>query len=141
MKKQILILLAFLFISFASATVTQDNLIRYGIIEDNGVLTTTNNQITNSYALGFICSDAYCNTVAGTLWNGQPLSSGSSSQINLTFPTQLQDHGYGIYFYKEGYIPFEVNATWAGSINFEWNISFFVEIYSVSMILQLCWKC
>jgi len=115
MKKQILILLAFLFISFASATVTQDNLIRYGIIEDNGVLTTTNNQITNSYALGFICSDAYCNTVAGTLWNGQPLSSGSSSQINLTFPTQLQDHGYGIYFYKEGYIPFEVNATWAGS--------------------------
>src|SRR3989338_2449160 len=105
----------FFSLSIVGATVTQDNQIRYGVIEDNGVLTTTNNQITNSYALGFVCSDAYCNTVAGTLWNGQPLSSGSSSQISLTFPTQLPDYGYGIYFYKAGYIPFEVNATWAGS--------------------------
>ena len=79
-----LVLAFFISLSIVGATVTQDNQIRYGVIEDNGVLTTTNNQITNSYALGFVCSDPYCNTVTGTLWNGQPLSSGSNSKIVLT---------------------------------------------------------
>ena len=125
-----LVLAFFISLSIVGATVTQDNQIRYGVIEDNGVLTTTNNQITNSYALGFVCSDPYCNTVTGTLWNGQPLSSGSNSKIVLTYPTELQDYGYGIYFYKEGYIPFEVNATWAGSGSADQRTRYLTRKYS-----------
>ncbi len=98
----------------ASATVSQTNYIRYGIIEDNNALTTTSTAITDSNVLGVMCSSANCSSITGNLFD--QLRTGSLSQIQLTYPTVLQNSfGYGLYFYKDGYIPYEVTANWAGT--------------------------
>jgi hypothetical protein len=49
------------------------------------------------------------------LWNGDVQSSGDSDVLQLNFPTDLPASGYyAVFFYKEGYIPYEVKAWWHG---------------------------
>ncbi|MEI6849507.1 MAG: hypothetical protein WCK29_00560 [archaeon] len=106
----------FLLTSLVSADVNQVNNAHYAILENNNSLTVIST-INNFNVLGFVCSDANCNAVSGTLWNGNTLNSGSNTQISLTYPTTLQQSGYGIYYFKSGYIPYEVKSTWAGTGN------------------------
>ena len=117
MRKIILsfLILSLLLISLASATVTQTNVMKYGILQSGGTLTTTETGITEVNILGFVCSASDCSSTSGTLFSGNVLNTGSSSQISLQFPTQLQDQGYGLFFYKNGYIPYEVKSTFSGS--------------------------
>jgi hypothetical protein len=43
-------------------------------------------------------------------------NSGSSDVVQITYPTNLPSSGYyAVFFYKEGYIPYEVKAYWHGS--------------------------
>jgi len=72
--------------------------------------------INDVNVIGFVCGDEDCSQLTGTLWEGQVLTTGEDNSVQLTFPTELQSqHGYGIYFYKEDYIPWEVNATLWGT--------------------------
>lgn len=103
-------IISLLFVGLASASVTQNNIVRYGIIEANGSLTTTSTSITGSNVLGFVCSTDDCSSVSSQIFsNAIP-----SSSISLTYPTVLQGTGYGLFFYKNNYIPYEVKANWAG---------------------------
>ncbi len=117
MKNKILISFAgiVMFAIIVSALIAQENNLYYGTIDSNGTLITTTIPITNVSAIGFICTNINCSSVNGSLWNGQVLNSGNTSKISVTYPTELQGAGYGLFFYKEGYIPHEVFATWAGS--------------------------
>lgn len=113
----IITIFAIFLIGLVAAEVSQVNKINYGIIEDGGSLTTTAEPITDVNAIGFICQNADCSQIAGTLWNGNVLNSGSSSEITVVYPTVLQNAGYGVFYYKEGYIPYEVKSDRAGSGN------------------------
>src|ERR1041384_7808907 len=114
MKKLLLIIFALLFfnsIFLVSATVNQVNEIKYGIIENDGSLTTTNSSITDSNVIGFVCLTSDCSQVGDQMFNGSVLNTGADSFFNLIFPTQLQSQGYGLFFYKDNYFPYEVKAT------------------------------
>ena len=103
------------FVSFASATVTENNYIRYGIIENDGSMTMTSNPIDNSNFLSFVCSSPSCSSVAGALFTN-PTNIPSSS-IPITYPSILiNPNGYGLYFYKSGYIPFEAWQDYADPV-------------------------
>ncbi|MBS3072016.1 hypothetical protein J4408_03425 [Candidatus Pacearchaeota archaeon] len=118
MKKIIFILLTLVFLAgFATAVVNEPNLIKYGTINSNGDLTTTNTPITNVNIIGFVCANNDCSSTSGALFSGQTLNTGSSSSITLQYPTTLQDLGYGIFVYKDGYIPYEVKVTYNGNGN------------------------
>jgi len=108
-------IISLLAIAIVSAEVTQTNNIYYGTIADDGSLITTNTPITNFNVIGFICGNNDCSNVTGTLWNGAALNSGSNSQINLIYPTNLEQDGYGVFFYKDGYFPYEVKSNWSGT--------------------------
>jgi hypothetical protein len=97
--------------ALAQASVTQNNYFRYGIIEQDGSLTITSTDIQGVYTRGYVCSNFDCSTLGSLVISNYS----SSSSTKLTFPTTLQGQGYGLYFYKNGYIPYEVKSTFAGS--------------------------
>ena len=121
MKSKIILIVLFsmfiLMLTSVKADVIEKNSVFYGTIADNGSLITSSTPVTNFSVIGFVCSNNECSSVNGSLWNGQILNSGSSSKINLDYPTILEQSGYGIYIFKEGYIPYEVKANFAGSGN------------------------
>jgi hypothetical protein len=118
MKKQFLILSITLMIVFSlniiSAQRYINNDFKYGEIDPNGNLVTTNTPINNVNTIGFVCSSNRCATVSSRLWPGVLTS--TNSLIQLIYPTTLQSsYGYGVYEYKEGYIPYGVAANWYGT--------------------------
>lgn len=116
MKKIIFpIILSLLLVALVSAIASVTYTAHYVILEDNGFENVTSTTVSGYSVLGFVCQDLNCATVSNALFPGQPLST-STDSIVLNFPTSLASpFGYGIYFYKEGYIPGETNVTWAGS--------------------------
>ncbi|MBI3334033.1 fibronectin type III domain-containing protein [Candidatus Pacearchaeota archaeon] len=112
MHKSIFLLLL-ICIPLASAAVTQNNTILYGITETDGTLNITSQVISNTSILGFVCATSNCSITSGTLWSGI-VQSGANTSVILEYPTVLQDQGYGIFFFKENFIPYEVKATWSG---------------------------
>lgn len=128
-KKILFFAIAALFISLslASSTVTEPNIFRYSEILGLNQYNDTAIPITNASVIGFVCSSTNCTTVSGALdlssgnviadiSNPPVLNSGSSDQVNIVYPTTLQSaYGYGIYVYKDGYIPFESLSTLAGN--------------------------
>ncbi|MEM4719446.1 MAG: hypothetical protein QXG18_01095 [Candidatus Pacearchaeota archaeon] len=98
MKKILLFLLInFLLFSFVSADILQKNYFLYN-----------NNPINNVSVLGFICSKNDCS-------EGQSLflsaNSGLNDWIDVRYPNNGQLTHYGLFIYKEGFIPFERNST------------------------------
>ena len=119
LDKILFITLILIFLSIASVSATRyvDYDLRKGRISGNGVFSSTTIPINDVNVIGFVCSDSNCGSVQGTLWSGQVLNSGDD-QIQLTYPTILQSFsGYGVYYYKEGYIIWEGDPNW-------WGISF-----------------
>jgi hypothetical protein len=104
---------------FAAAERTAIWAAYYGEIDGNGNLIKTTTPITAYNAIGYVCASANCATVGNSLWGGSVLSSGYSGRGNYmlsTFPTTLQSqYGYGIYFYKPGYITWEQNPGFWGT--------------------------
>lgn len=96
-----------------------------GTILSTGSYSDTNTPATNINAIAFVCSSENCSTVGGALnlsngniitdINNPPIfASGNSDSILATYPTLQSSFGYGIYFYKENYIPWEQSANWWG---------------------------
>ena len=64
--------------------------------------------LTDVNSIGYSCGDSDCDTISGILWNGNVLNSGGSDSLVVTYPTTLQSsYGYGIFFYKPGYVTWE----------------------------------
>jgi len=118
MKNKILIgIFAFIFIVLSTA-VFADVPVNYNLREAtvlaSGSVSYSTNPVTNVNVIGFACADAQCNDITGAaLWN---TNSGSSDVIQLTYPANLPASGYyAVFFYKDGYIPYEIKAYWHGS--------------------------
>ena len=115
MKKLLLsILLIFLLsVTLVSAERTADYIVREGLINENGELSTTSTPITDFNVVGYVCLDSTCSSVGNQIFS---VNSGSSDSIQLTYPTDLQSqYGYGVYYYKDGFIPWEQNPGWSGT--------------------------
>ena len=109
------IILSLLLVVFVSAIVTQTNFFFEGVIQEDTEI-ESDLELNDVSVIGFICSNSDCSEVEGELFENQPLNSGTDNSITLEYPTELlSDFGYGVYFYKEGYIPFEAKATWNGN--------------------------
>ena len=112
----ILILLVLSLSSIVTATRYVNYDIKKGVISSSGVFTATDEAVTNANAIGFVCSSSGCGSVSGTLWDGQAQNSGGTNGLQLTYPTTLQSqYGYGVYYYKSGYITWESNPNWWGT--------------------------
>jgi len=108
------ILIIFLLsVTLVSAERTADYIIREGLINENGELSTTTNPITNFNVVGYVCLDSTCSSVGDQIFS---VNSGPLDSIQLTYPTILQSqYGYGVYYYKDGFIPWEQNPGWSGT--------------------------
>lgn len=124
--------LFFIFIllaNFANAERFVNYNLKEGKIDSNGNFQTTDNNIDNVNVAGYVCLDEGCKTLGKSIFttkvmtNGFPtglgngvLNSGSNSFIQLNYPTVLQsNYGYALYYYKDGYIPWESNPNWFGT--------------------------
>ncbi len=112
------LVLALFAITFTSA-ITVDYSAYSAIIEDDGTLTTSNNQITNFDMKGYKCLDTNCINLGPEIYN----QASGSNQITVDFP---QDEAkYVLYFYKDGYIGWEGTIyipTNSGNTNYESDI-------------------
>ena len=116
-KILIIILTLFLVLNSVNGIVYVDQAVKEGVIS-NGQLITSNVPVNNVSVIGFVCNDDECNSVSDALWNGNILNTGDDNTIQLQYPTTLEsNYGYGVYFFKEGYIPWEIKATWNGNGN------------------------
>jgi len=115
-KKIVSALILILALTFVAALVTETNKLYLATILTNGTIQYSSNPITQVSVIGFKCLDNHCNNVLGKLWS-QTFSTGSDNSVTLEYPEVKTVNNYGIYFYKDGYIPFEANSTWAGNGN------------------------
>ena len=109
-KLYLFLILGMFLIGLVSAQVNQQNYIFEGEIDSSGNLITTTNAISDYDILSYVCNDNSCSTVGNKIFD----LSGDNPTL-LTYPTTLQGTGYGIYFYKPGYILWEAKANWAGT--------------------------
>jgi hypothetical protein len=101
-------------ISSISAVVLEDNNFKYAELDPVGNLIMTSTPVSAVDIRGYLCSLQSCSSVSGLLW--QNTINSVDSKERLSYPTVLSSsYGYGIYIYKQGYIPFEVLSNWAGS--------------------------
>lgn len=119
-KTRFNLFVSLLILLFAVPVVSATRYVNYefreGIISSAGSFTETSAPVNGVSAIGFVCADSGCNSVSGTLWDGAVISSGGSNTMQLTYPTTLQsDYGYAVYYYKDGYIPWEQNPNWWGT--------------------------
>ena len=119
MKNKILLsIIAFIFLIISAFAVSADVPVNYNLREatvlSSGSVSYSNNPVTDVNVIGFACADSQCNEVTGSaLWNE---NSGSSSNLQIVYPTNLPESGYyAVYFYKQGYIPYELKAFWHGN--------------------------
>ena len=116
--KKLLVLFLVLLISLISV-----NSIRYvnynfyeGLILFNGSLIKTNKIINDVNIIGFTCFDKNCENLGERIFENKILNSGLGSSIQLNYPTELLSGlGYGVYYYRDMYIPWESNPNWFGT--------------------------
>jgi len=117
MRKMFLILLL---VIFSLTIVNSARFINYnfyeGIILDNGSLVKTQKPVADVSAIGFVCEDTNCEKLDGRIFNNQILNSGFFNFMRLIYPTELlSGAGYAVYYFKDGYIPWESNPNWFGT--------------------------
>lgn len=126
MKKLILILILLL---LAIPLVSAARYVEYnafeGFIEQNTNITTTDTELEDFQVIAFKCQDKTCSELSDVLWIDQPLDSDNNSVtvryptnkrkswLGITYPVKPKN-GYAVYFYKEGYIPWEEHSFFFG---------------------------
>ncbi len=123
-----LFLILLLIINIASATRFVNYNFKEGRIDANGNFMATDSPVNWVNVAGYVCLDKNCETLGKKIfitkqdsYNGVPnpgfgiLNSGMNSWIQLFYPTELlNENGYAVYYYKEGFIPWEANPNWFG---------------------------
>ena len=110
----------FLILTLLTSLVSAERFVNYnlkeGRIDINNNFVTTNTDVANANAIGFTCLDSNCETLGERIFNNQVVNSGSSSSMQLTYPTTLlSQYGYAVYYFKDGFIPWESNPNWWGT--------------------------
>ena len=110
----------FLFFILLINLVSAERLVNYnlkeGRIDRNGNFQATNNFVDDVNVIGFSCLDKNCENLGERIFDNIVLNSGSDSLIQLFYPDNLlSNYGYGVYYYKYGYIPWESNPNWFGT--------------------------
>lgn len=118
MKKQLILLcfaiLGIFSLNLISAEVSVTYDAYYAEINNDGSIAYTSTPVNDFDTLGYVCLNSDCSNVGNKI-TGLTKST-SSNSITLKFPTSLQNsNGYGVWFYKPGYIHWEQNPNWAGS--------------------------
>lgn len=113
------ILMLFGIMLLATGFATAERYVNYSFYEatilGDGTFVPGTNPVTGVNALGYVCLDATCSQL-GSQVAGLTGNSADNNWMVLTFPTSLQSsYGYGIYFYKDGYIVWEQSANWWGT--------------------------
>lgn len=118
MKKQVFLLSLIIASIFslnlinAEVSVTYDAF--YAEINNNEGITYSSTPIEDFQTIGYVCLNADCSQVGNRITG--LTSSTNTNSITLNFPTTLQNsNGYGIWFYKPGYIHWEQAPNWHGS--------------------------
>jgi hypothetical protein len=127
-----------LVLNLVSATVQVTYSGYYAQIESDGSITYTNDPVEDFDTVGYVCLDLDCLEV-GERVEGLTKSTNSNS-ITLEFPTYLKDeNGYGIWFYKSGYIHWEQNPTWNGEgiVDEEYRVYFLRKAKAWSPVMDL----
>ncbi len=111
----LIIILCILIINVNGARYINYNLYE-GRISFNGTLIRTNIPVDNVNVVGYSCLDERCKTLGEHIFNPGVLNSRNNTFIQLVFPTELMSKfGYGVYYYKDGYIAWEQNPNWFGT--------------------------
>jgi len=93
------------------------------LIDINDNVVTSSNDINGVSAVGFVCNNGFtdssgeriCTDLGSSLWDGNVITT-SDNKMQLTYPTQLQSqYGYVVFFFKDGFIPWEQTPNWAGT--------------------------
>lgn len=101
-------------INLINATVNVSYNAHYAVIKANGEIEYTEQTLSNFDTTGYVCTSADCSTVGDHL-TGLTAHT-DKDKITLNYPTKLQNiNGYGVYFYKQGYIGWEMNPNWQGT--------------------------
>ncbi len=88
---------------------------REGTIRTDGGFSTTTQPVNGVSIYGYKCADAECTASAGTLWNGEAVTTGSGNSIILTYPTPEPRFEYALFFVKDGFVPYELTANYWGT--------------------------
>jgi hypothetical protein len=118
MKKLLILVMALLFIASAYAQTIERNDVFYAYYNNAGQFITTTTPITQANAIGFVCDQRACSSVSSQYLS--QISSGSTNRFNFAFPTQklfTGNGGYGVYIFKDGFIPWEIFANYTGTVN------------------------
>lgn len=106
MKNIILsLILVILSLTLVNATIDQTHYIFNGTIVDNQYINGTT-PITNVNVLGFTCSSSDCSSNP-VFWFSNNTENTNSFLVKYFSP---QHNFYGLYFYKNGFIPYEYHA-------------------------------
>ena len=101
MKTIIILLAIILSLGCVNAIVNENNYVFNGTLE-NGNYHKGTTPIKDVNILGFVCASANCTTVSSIFLTG---STGITNHFLIQYPTNPTLFGYGLYFYKNGYIP------------------------------------
>jgi hypothetical protein len=113
MKKLILLIVLVLTTASVFAEVIENNYFYEGLITKDGRFEITNNPVGEVNLIGFLCGNAECSSVSGRFFEGVRTS--QENYLEIRYPTNLiSEHGYGIFAYKEGYLPLEIYSDWRG---------------------------
>ena len=112
-------LMLFGILMFATSFVAAERYVNYtfyeGTILEDGTFIQSDVPVTDVNASGYVCNDAACSQL-GSQIPGLTGNSGTENWMVLAFPDALNpQYGYGIYFYKDGYIDWEQHPYSAGS--------------------------
>ncbi|MFT4312010.1 MAG: Ig-like domain-containing protein, partial [Candidatus Woesearchaeota archaeon] len=118
MKKIILFLFVLLFaLAAVHSDMLQTNTAFKAVLSVDAQNQFTNQPVTGFQARGYICGDHSCSFVTDALWSNQPKHT-HTHQLVLDYPTNpplYGDFSYGVFYYKEGYVPYEVTLAPQGS--------------------------
>ena len=109
------IFFVFAFLAVSSFNAEANAAITYNFYNDKG------QSLDNVNALVYDCLDSKCaNVKIPAFTNGDNLGNSNDylpdTDLTITFPTRLEtSYGYALYYYKEGYLPVESFANWAGN--------------------------
>lgn len=113
MKKLFLITCFLCSLALVSALVTEPSSFFLATTAPDGAFATTTTPVSGIQAYAFSCPDNTCTTLGAPLFTATT----TTNSFSLTYPDTITAPtvGYGIYFVKDDYLPFEVFATWSGS--------------------------
>lgn len=120
MNRQIIFgLILLTLIGVVGATIVEKNSFKEEILYANGTEALTGATLNGVSVLGYLCNSINCSTsLGGIIFNN---NSGVNNWIDLGYPNNLPAGilGYGLYFYKPGYLPYEafVDYTYSGAGN------------------------